>query len=85
MAVESSDPTSRGLVVIVRDTIGQIITRISSHRDLVGAMNTAQSVLRLKRDAVRAEVHYRDTATSTYPQKPLAVISLDDLPLEQIQ
>jgi hypothetical protein len=85
MAGESTDLTSRGLVVIARDLTGQIITRISSTRDLLGAMNTAQSVLRLKHDAVRVEVHYRDTLTSTYPQKPLAAIRLDDLAKEPVR
>ena len=84
MAVESSDPTSRGLVVIVRDTIGQIITRISSHRDLVGAMHTARCVLTLKLDALRVEVHHAECPTSDYCGMPLAAISRDDVAMEPI-
>lgn len=37
-----------------------------------------QSVLRLKRDAVRVEVHHQELPTSYYPQKPLVAISWDD-------
>ncbi|HYU73406.1 MAG TPA: hypothetical protein VEL31_12070 [Ktedonobacteraceae bacterium] len=85
MVTESTDPTPTGLVVIARDTTGQIIIRITSHRDLVGAMNTAQRVLRLKRDAVRVEVHHQDLPTSHYPQKPLAAISRDDLSVGQVR
>lgn len=58
MAALGNEPTASRLVVIARNTTSQIITRITSQRDLIGAMNTAQSVLRLKRDAVRVEVHH---------------------------
>jgi hypothetical protein len=70
-------------MVIACNATGQIVTRITSHRDLVGAINTAQSVLHLKRDAVRVEVHHGESLASEYHGKPLAVVSHEDLPLEQ--
>ena len=80
MAIPSSSkPTPSGLVVIARDAFGQIITRITSHRHLVGAMHTARCVLRLKRDAVCVEVHSAESSPSDYLSKPLAAISRDDL------
>ncbi len=36
-------PRCSGLVVIARDTTGSIVTRMSSKRDLLGAMNTPSS------------------------------------------
>jgi len=72
-----------GLVVIARDACGQIVTRITSHRDLAGAMHTARGVLKLKLDAVRVEVHHRESHTSEYRGKPLAVMSHEDLLVEQ--
>ncbi|HZR41513.1 MAG TPA: hypothetical protein VFB12_15425 [Ktedonobacteraceae bacterium] len=83
--MEPTDPTATGLVVIARDTSGQIITRITSHRDLVGAMHTARCVLTLKLDAVRVEVHHAERSTSDYCGMPLAAISRDDVPMEQIR
>ncbi len=83
--MSDSDPISSGLVVIARDAFGQIVTRITSHRNLVGAMHTAKSVLRLKPDAVCVEVHSGESSTSDCLGKPLAAISLDDLPMEQIR
>lgn len=83
MAALGNEPTSSRLVVIARNTTSQIITRITSQRDLIGAMNTAQSVLRLKRDAVRVEVHHGEGPTSEYRRKPLVVVSHEDLPVEQ--
>ncbi len=79
----SSQPTSSGLVVIARNAAGQIVTRITSHRDLVGAMHTGRSVLKLKLDAVRVEVHHGESPTSEYRGKPLAVVSYEDLLVEQ--
>ncbi len=55
--MSGSEPNPSGLVVIARNAFGQIVTRITSHRDLVGAMHTGRSVLKLKLDAVRVEVH----------------------------
>jgi len=78
----SSEPMSSGLVVIARDATGQIVTRITSHRDLVGAMHTARCVLRLKVGTVRGEVHRYEAPTSNYVGQPLAALSLDDLARE---
>jgi hypothetical protein len=74
-----SETTSQGLVVIARDTTGSIITRISSHRDLLGAIQTARSLLRLKAKAIRTEIHQREEPPSEYPHRPLAALSRDDL------
>ena len=82
MVAECTNPTPTGLVVIARDTTGQIITSITSHRDLVGAMHTARCVLRLKEGAVCVEVHRKEAPTSSYPDKPLAAMSQDDLSME---
>ncbi len=82
MVAECTDPTPTGLVVIARNTTGQIITRITSHRDLVGAMHTGRCVLKLKLDAARVEVHHGESSTSDYPTMPLAAISRDDLLME---
>ena len=79
----SSLSDSHGLVVIARNATGQIITRITSHRNLVGAMHTGRCVLKLKLDAVRVEVHHGESLTSEYRGKPLAVVSHEDLPVEQ--
>lgn len=79
----SSLPYSHGLVVIARNATGQIVTRITSHRDLAGAMHTGRCVLKLKLDAVRVEVHHGEGSTSEYRGKPLAVVSHEDLPVEQ--
>jgi hypothetical protein len=76
-------PCSHGLVVIARNMTGQIVTRITSHRDLVGAMHTARCVLKLKLDAVCAEVHHGEGPTSEYRGKPLAVVSYEDLLVDQ--
>jgi hypothetical protein len=80
-----SETSSYGLVVIARDTTGSIITRISSNRDLLGAIQTARSLLRLKTEAMRAEVHHREEATSDYSHKPLAALNRDDLMAELIR
>jgi hypothetical protein len=71
------------LVVIARNDTDQIVTRITSHRDLVGAIHTARSVLLLKPGAIRAEVHHGECLTSNYEGKPLAVVSYDDLHVDQ--
>jgi hypothetical protein len=76
------EPISRGLVVIARDVSGQIITRITSKRDLIGAMHTARCVLKLKLDAERVEVHHGESSTSEYRAEPLAVMSHEDLLIE---
>lgn len=80
MGTERTNPTPAELVVIARNPSGQIITNITSHRDLVGAIHTARCMLQLKAEAERAEVHHREHMTSNYSQKPLAVLSRDDLP-----
>jgi hypothetical protein len=74
-----------GLVVIARDVTDQIVTRITSHRDLVGAIHTARSVLLLKPGAVRVEVHHGERLTSNYDGTPLAVVSHEDLYVDQCQ
>jgi hypothetical protein len=74
---------SVGLVVIARNVTGQVVTRITSHRDLTGAIHTARSVLLLKSSAVRVEVHLGESCTSNYDGKPLAVVSHEDLSVEQ--
>jgi hypothetical protein len=71
------------LVVIARNATDQIVTRITSHRDLVGAIHTARSVLLLKPGAVRVEVHHGESFTSNYEGKPLAVVSHEDLSKKQ--
>ncbi len=79
------ETSSPGLVVIARDTTGSIVTRISSNRDLLGAIQTARSLLRLKAEGVRTEIHHREGPTSDYPHKPLAALSRDDLTAEPIR
>jgi hypothetical protein len=71
------------LVVIARDMTGQIVTRITSHRDLIGVIHTGRSVLKLKLDAMRVEVHHGEGPTSEYCGKPLAVMSHEDLPIKR--
>jgi hypothetical protein len=83
--MRSAPPLCGGLIVIARDTTGSIVTRIISRRDLLGAMNTAQCVLRLKVDAMRVEVHHREGQTSDYRTKPLAAFSREDVPMEQFR
>jgi hypothetical protein len=77
------EPIPSGLVVIARDITHQIVTRITSHRDLVGAIQTARSVLLLKPGAVGVEVHHGESSTSNYDGKPLTIISHDDLHVDQ--
>lgn len=83
--MSGSSPMPSGLVVIARDASGQIVTRITSHRDLIGAMYTARSVLHLKPDAVCVEVHSAEHSPLDYQSLPLVAISRDDLPMEQIR
>ncbi len=73
------EPISSGLVVIARNVTNQIVTRLTSHRDLVGAIHTARSVLLLKPGAVRGEVHHGESLGSNYEGKPLAVVGQEDL------
>lgn len=79
----SARSSPRGLVVIARNASGQIVTRITSHRDLMGAMHTASSVLRLKPGAIRVEVHRWESPSSAYADHPLAVLTHDDLPVKR--
>ncbi len=79
-----SETFSHGLVVIARDTTGSIITRISSKRDLLGAIQTARCLLHLKSEAMRTEIHHWEGPTSAYPHKPLTALSRDDLTAESI-
>ncbi len=65
MAAKNANPAPTGLVVIARAASGQIVTRITSHRDLVGALHTARCVLTLKHDAVRVEVHIQSIPPRT--------------------
>lgn len=78
----SAKSSPSGLVVIARNASGQIVTRITSHRDLMGAMHTARSVLGLKPGAIRVEVHPWESPNSDYSDKPLASVSHKDLPVE---
>jgi hypothetical protein len=77
----SSELLPTGLVIIARDRTGQVITRLTCtrSREVVSAMKSARSVLQLKTDAVRVEVHRQEAPTSNYPGKPLATMSQDDL------
>ena len=74
-----------GLIIIARDATGQIITRLTCtrSREVVSALKSARSVLRLKEDAVRVEVHQQEAPTSVYAGRPLAAMGLDDLAGEQ--
>ncbi len=90
MAIPRQEPNSyellpTGLVIIARDVTGQVITRLSCtrSREVISAMKSACSVLRLKVGAVRVEVHQYESPTSNYAGQPLAVVSLDDLAVEQ--
>lgn len=83
--MSDSGPMTCGLVVIARNAFGQIITRITSHRNLIGAIHTAKLVLFLKADAVCVEVHSAESSISDYRGKPLVTIRQDDLPIEQIR
>jgi hypothetical protein len=82
LTMSNSEPAPSGLVVIARGTTGQIVTRITSHRDLVGALHTGRCILKLKLDAVCIEVHHGEDPTSAYCGKPLAVVSQEDLLVE---
>ncbi len=75
-----SGPMPSGLVVIGRSATGQIVTRITSNRDLLGALHTARSVLKLKCDVECVEVHHAECSASEYRGKPLALVSREDLP-----
>jgi len=70
-----------GLIIIARDTTGQIITRLTCtrSRDVISTMKSARSVLQLKEGAMCVEVHHQEGPTSTYPGKPLVNMSQDDL------
>ncbi len=88
MAISSQKPRRPevipcDLIVIARNATDQIVTRITSHRDLMGAIHTARSVLFLKPGAVRVEVHHGECFTSNYDGKPLAVVSHEDLSNDQ--
>jgi hypothetical protein len=74
-----------GLVVIARNATGEILTRITSRHNLVGAIQTARSVLRLKADAICTEVQSDQGPSSDYHQPPLAVIKREHLLAEQTQ
>ena len=82
---ERNDLTPTSLVVIARDTTGQIITRISSQRNLLGALHTARCLLQLKVEATGAEIHHREHTTSNYPHKPIASLSREDLAEEPVR
>jgi hypothetical protein len=74
-----------GLVVIARNATGAILTRITSRHDLVGAIQTARSVLKLKADAICTEVHRDEGPSSDYHRPPLTVIKREHLLAEQMQ
>jgi len=81
----SSEGRASGLVVIARNATGEILTRITSRHDLVGAIQTARSVLKLKADAICTEVHRDEDSSSNDHQPPLAVIKREHLLAEQTQ
>lgn len=56
------------------EAFGLIVTRITSKRDLMSAQNTAQSVLRIKDEAIRVELHCHEGIQSNYLKKPMAVL-----------
>jgi hypothetical protein len=74
------------LIIIARDAARQVITRLhcTRSRDVLSAMRSAYSVLRLKQGAMCVEVHHYETPTSAYQSPPLAAISQDDLPVERL-
>ena len=74
-----------GLVVVARNATGEIVTRITSRYGLVGAIQTARSVLKLKADATCTEVYGDEGLASDSHRHPLAVISRDDLLAAQTQ
>jgi len=76
---------SSALIIIARDAAGQVITRLTCtrSRDVLSAMRSAYSVLRLKKGAMCVEVHHYETPISAYQSPPLAAISQDDLPVER--
>jgi len=69
---EQGQPSS-GLIIIARDTAGQVITRLTCtrSREVISAMKSARSVLQLKVGAVRVEVHWQEAPASIYSGKPL--------------
>lgn len=72
-------------MVIARNVTGEILTRITSRHDLVGAIQTARSVLKLRADASCTEVHSDEGPSSDYHRPPLAVIKREHLLAEQTQ
>ena len=81
----SSEGRASGLVVIARNATGEILTRITSRHDLVGAIQTARSVLKLKADAICTEVHDDEGPSSDYHRPPRALIRREHLFVEQMQ
>jgi hypothetical protein len=83
--MSEQEQVSSGLIIIARDVTGQIITRLTCtrSREVISAMKSARSVLRLKVGAVRVEVHQYESPSSNYAGQPLAAMSLDDLVGEQ--
>ncbi|HEX4206989.1 MAG TPA: hypothetical protein VHZ51_22850 [Ktedonobacteraceae bacterium] len=83
--MSESEQQSSDLVIVARDATGQVITRLTCtrSREVISAMKSARSVLRLKGGAVRVEVHRYEAPTSNYAGQPLAAMSLDDLEREQ--
>lgn len=83
--MNNREPGPSGLIIIARDTTGQVITRLicTRSRNVLSAMRSAYSVLRLKEGATCVEVHHYETPTSVYQSPPLAAISQDDLLVER--
>ena len=75
-----------GYTVIARDKFTIITRLICTRKDspLLGAMNAARSVLRLKRGAERVEVHHTEGQQSMYAKRPLATFSIDDMLEEEL-
>ncbi len=72
-------------MVIARNVTGEIVTRITSRHNLVGAIQTACSVLKLKADAICTEVHSDEGPSSEYHRPPKALIKREHLLAEQTQ
>lgn len=87
MMSDNEGPPESDLILIARDVTGQIIASITCTRshEVISAMKSAYSVLHLKEGAVRVEVHRKEAPTSSYPGKPLAAITRDDLSMELLR
>ncbi|SRR6266487_3602098 len=79
--MSSTELFPNSLVLIACNASGRIITCITTRHKLADALKMACSVLKLKAEAARAEIHADEWPASTYLGKPLAAVSIDDLVL----